>query len=134
VNFTEQVPFESLQEAFENLPEPLLDQAILPVGAGPSRGTVASQSVAEPTTTGVGLHDSVRAGPTSVLTESVAGGETTAMPDASVTWSSNAQVPDVGKTPVDADGLEEGVHPVVKGLPRSLKFPAEGGSSSHWHV
>jgi hypothetical protein len=134
VNFTEQTPFESLQDVPENFPGPLLDQATLPVGAEPEPLTVASQSVAEPTTTEAGVQDKARTGPTRALTDSVADGETSTVPAPSVTWSSNAQAPGVGKAPVDADGLEEGVQPVVKGLPRSLKFAAGGGSSSHWQV
>jgi hypothetical protein len=134
VNFTEQAPFESLQDLLENSPGVLLDQATLPVGEEPGPWTSASQVVTEPTTTGEGLHDNVRTGPVILLTESVAGNETTVTPAPSVTWSSNAQVPDIVKAPVDADCPEEGVQPVVKELSSSLKFAAEGGSSSHWQM
>jgi hypothetical protein len=64
VNFTEQEPFESLQDACENVPELLLDQDTFPVGTTePSVWTVATQVVAEPTITGAGLQDAVRTPP-----------------------------------------------------------------------
>jgi hypothetical protein len=40
----------------------------------------------------------------------------------------------VVKVPVETEGFEEGVQPVVKELPRSLKLVPVGDSSSHWHV
>lgn len=59
MNFTEQAPLESLQDVPENSPGLLLDQATLPVGVEPEPLTVASQVVAEPTTTEEGEHDRV---------------------------------------------------------------------------
>jgi hypothetical protein len=52
----------------------------------------------------------------------------------SVTWSSKDQVPELSRTPVEIDGFEEVVHPLVNETPRSPKFPAPGASSSHWQV
>jgi hypothetical protein len=70
------------------------------------------------------------------LTVSVTGDETTVKDglELSVTWSSKLQIPTVVKVPVETEGFEEGVQPVVKELPRSLKLVPVGDSSSHWHV
>jgi hypothetical protein len=62
VNFSEQVPLESLQASLENLPGLLLDQVTLPVGKVLEPRTIALQMVAEPTTTEARLHDKVRVG------------------------------------------------------------------------
>jgi len=72
--------------------------------------------------------------PTRLLTVSVTGDEATVAPAASFTWSSKLQVPAVVRAPVETEGFEEGVHPVVKELPRAMKLVPVGDSSSHWHV
>lgn len=134
VNFTEQAPFESLQDVFENVPVLFVDQVTVPVGTELTPWTVALQVTFEPTTTDAWLHVKVTAAPGRLLTVSETGDETTTVPVASFTWSSKDQVPAIVNGLVDTNGLEEGVQPVVKELSRLLKLVLAGGSSSHWQV
>jgi predicted RNase H-like nuclease (RuvC/YqgF family) len=71
----------------------------------------------------------VREGLTVILT----GVEVTDSEELSVTWSSKLHVP-VVKDPVETEGNEEDVHPVVKELPKATKLVSVGDSSSHWQV
>ena len=57
-----------------------------------------------------------RVGPTVTVTAP----EATDSDELSLTWSSKFHVPIVTRAPVDTEGFEEGVHPVVKELPRVL--------------
>lgn len=85
LNFTEQAPIESQQVSLENVPEPLLDQVMLPVGTEPEPWTFALQAVVEPTTTEECEHDTVTLVPRRLLTVSVTGDEATVAPAASFT-------------------------------------------------
>jgi hypothetical protein len=123
-----------LQVSLENLPELLLDQVTLPVGTELEPRTFALQMVVKPTTTEEWPHDTVTLVPGRPLTVSVTGDDATVALAASFTWSSKLQFPAAVRFPVDTEGFEEGVHPVVKEPPKATKLVPVGDFSSHWQV
>jgi len=87
--------------------------------------------VAEPTTIEERKHDRVTLVPGRLPTVSLTGDDATVSPAASVTWSSKLQFPAVVKVPVEIEGFEEVVHPIVKEPPRVTKVAFMGDSWSH---
>jgi hypothetical protein len=111
-----------------NIPVGLLDQSTAPIGVGPRLCAFAVQVTLDPTTGGgaeastLEAHETVRVTTESLPTVRVVGAETTVMRglELSVTCSSNSQVPDFVKSPVERDGFEDGLQSSPKGPPRAL--------------
>ena len=131
----EQLPAESAHvvEMNETEPVPLWDQLTLPVGACPDTVTLQATSVDEAAGTLDGVQETM-VFDGSLVAATVAGAEVTDAEALSVTRSSKLQVPAVVKAPVGIDGLEEGVQPDLKELPKATKLAANGDFSSHWQV